>query len=109
MRQLVMRSLSLCALAAFALTARAQMPAPSPTPAPIEDVRRELQAQRTEIEQLRATVAEQTRRLLQQRHRRRKRPPRSPRMILRAQRWLIRCATNVAGHSEMARDLTATP
>ena len=71
MRQLFMRALNVSALAvALALTAHAQTPAPSPAlgaqaTAPIEDVRRELQAQRAEIEQLRATVAEQTR-LLQQ-------------------------------------------
>jgi hypothetical protein len=65
MRQVGMRSLALCALAAFALTARAQTLTPTPAPTQLEDVRHELQAQHEEIERLRATVAEQTR-LLQQ-------------------------------------------
>ncbi len=65
MHQPVLRALFVCALAVLTPAVRAQTPTPTATPAALEEVRRELQAQREEIERLRATVAEQTR-LVQQ-------------------------------------------
>jgi hypothetical protein len=70
MRQVVLRALLMCALAA-AIVCAVQAQTPTSTPnaaqpaAPLDDVRRQLQAQGAEIEQLRAALKEQTQ-LLQQ-------------------------------------------
>src|ERR1041384_8540791 len=86
MRHVIMRALHVwAALAALAVAASAQTPAPStqpnapPMPAatPLDDVHRQLQEQREELERLRATVQEQTQ-LLQQLLTRERSAPASP-------------------------------
>jgi len=70
MRHVIMRALHVCAAAAvLTIAGQAQTPAPqtetaapnpSTTAAPLDDVRRQLQEQREEIDRLRATVQEQS-------------------------------------------------
>src|ERR1041384_348277 len=122
MRHVIMRALHVCAaLAALAVAASAQTPAPStqpnapPMPAatPLDDVHRQLQEQREELERLRATVQEQTQ-LLQQLLTRERSAPASPAAAVESATYKTSdVATtdtlDAAPNSTSARTMTNTP